>query len=651
MKYILVITFFVLFFYNSQLKSNVEIEDFDDNIVLFKRYLYSNQSEVKEILEKLDYFSKTDTTSIFRLKYQLSKFEYELTYGEIESSKNSLKVLLDNLKLYEDNIKGYYYNSIAHIYASYKMYDLNEQFHRKVINLPKIKRNDKEYIYALTGLSNVYREKNELDSAKYFVLEAMQLLKTYDDPVLYGTTLQFLSNIYFTKFDPDSALYFIEKFENPNYENNSKYLSSYYNSVAYYHFLKNNLDSAIFFSKKCLQQRYIFNDHVLRLSGLNNLGEMFLANEQYDSAKYYLELARDSLNVTKKMYLMYLNANNLERLYRETNDTINLQLNQLKRIELDSINKVQIDKINLIVKLYETSENLQESTLKNIEYENYIFILVLLTLIITIFIIFTIYYSLRLKEVLKHQDALILDKIETLKQLEIEVDNKNKLISILSHDLINPINSSAQLLAILKAEYNEMSKEEIYEIIIELSKASTNTFDLLKDILNWMKVSTTKIYNYSPKPAKIYHLVQNVYEHIYLQLENKEQKLINTLDRDLTLNIDSILFSTVIRNLFTNASKYSDKGKKIKIYSKEINENFIICIEDEGFGMSEQMLNIVNSGKFESMSKYNKSENSFGYGLLICRDFINIHNGQIKFESKLNEGTTVCLIFNNKIKC
>lgn len=66
--------------------------------------------------------------------------------------------------------------------------------------------------------------------------------------------------------------------------------------------------------------------------------------------------------------------------------------------------------------------------------------------------------------------------------------------------------------------------------------------------------------------------------------------------------------------------------------------------------MSEQVLNVVNSGKFESMTKYNKSENSFGYGLLICRDFINIHNGQIKFESKINEGTNVCLIFNKEIK-
>jgi len=82
--------------------------------------------------------------------------------------------------------------------------------------------------------------------------------------------------------------------------------------------------------------------------------------------------------------------------------------------------------------------------------------------LISAFIIFFIYYNIKLKESLKNQNILINDKISTLKKLEIEINNKNRLISILSHDLINPINSTSQLLEILKNDYYTMEDKDKY---------------------------------------------------------------------------------------------------------------------------------------------------------------------------------------------
>ncbi len=223
----------------------------------------------------------------------------------------------------------------------------------------------------------------------------------------------------------------------------------------------------------------------------------------------------------------------LEELYTKTNNKEKLELITSYKYVIDSVNRIQINKINLITKLYETSAKLEESTQKNQEYENFIYTLVILISIITILIVFTIYYSIKLKKLLKIQDALITDKLKTLKELEIEINNKNRLISILSHDLINPINSSKQLLEILKEDFNKMEKEEVYEIVTELSRASKNTFFLLKDILNWMKISNDKVYSFNLTNNKIFNLVQNIYEYLHLQLENKEQKFINNLDKDL----------------------------------------------------------------------------------------------------------------------
>lgn len=212
----------------------------------------------------------------------------------------------------------------------------------------------------------------------------------------------------------------------------------------------------------------------------------------------------------------------LEELYTKTNNKEKLELITSYKYVIDSVNRIQINKINLITKLYETSAKLEESTQKNQEYENFIYTLVILISIITILIVFTIYYSIKLKKLLKIQDALITNKLKTLKELEIEINNKNRLISILSHDLINPINSSKQLLEILKEDFNKMEKEEVYEIVTELSRASKNTFFLLKDILNWMKISNNKVYSFNLTNNKIFNLVQNIYEYLHLQLENKE---------------------------------------------------------------------------------------------------------------------------------
>jgi K+-sensing histidine kinase KdpD len=190
-----------------------------------------------------------------------------------------------------------------------------------------------------------------------------------------------------------------------------------------------------------------------------------------------------------------------------------------------------------------------------------------------------------------------------------------------------------------------MEDKDKYEIILELSRASVNTYDLLKDILNWMRVSEDNLYNFNPTNVKIFSLVQNVYEHLHLQLENKKQKFINNINRDHILNIDANLMSTIIRNLLTNASKYSELDRKITIYSKVTDNNYIICIEDEGIGMKKELIDLLKDNSYSSILQLDVKENSFGYGVVICKDFMKVHNGWLEYESDGKTGTIAKLIF------
>lgn len=525
------------------------------------------------------------------------------------------------------------------------MYDIAEQYYRYVLDLKNLKLPNVDYIQCLNGISGLFRIKGELDSAKLYISRSLHYTDQINDPLIFSNSMQFYFNIFFTAYQLDSIKSNLPKMKKDKFLNNEYYASTYYTVISYYYFLKRQLDSALFYSKKVVTERSKSNNRMYYFSGVNNMGQMFMESGQYDSAAYYLELTKDSVIIFKNSHLVNLNIEHLEKLYKITNDTTKLNDLLAYKAVSDSINKVQIDKINLISKLYITSEQLDESVQKNKDYQFFITILIVLTVLISAFIIFFIYYNIRLKESLKNQKILVNDKISTLKKLEIEINNKNRLISILSHDLINPINSTSQLLEILKNDYYTMGDKDKYEIILELSRASVNTYDLLKDILNWMRVSEDNLYNFNPTNVKIFSLVQNVYEHLHLQLENKKQKFINNINRDHILNIDANLMSTIIRNLLTNASKYSELDRKITIYSKVTDNNYIICIEDEGIGMKKELIDLLKDNSYSSILQLDVKENSFGYGVVICKDFMKVHNGWLEYESDGKTGTIAKLIF------
>ncbi len=650
MKYILQIIIFFIFIHFSFSQNKVregKRESFDRFASSFMQNLYSDKDASYNYLKEIEQLSKNDTNSILRLDYLFYKWRYALNYGEIQLSKRTLNNLLFKIRTYSANTKAIYLNDIASVYADYQMYDLSEQYFRYVLNLKGLSMPSEEYVTALNGLSDFLRMKNDMDSAKIVSLKAIELSKQLNITLLYANSFQKYINIYFTLLQMDSIDIKIQTYHVKEYFNNYNYESIYYNILAYYYYLKNDLDSAIYYSRLVVKSRINDNNRVNYYSALNNLGRMFMEHQQYDSAYYYLEAMKDSLERTKTYSIITRNIEFLENLYKITNDTLKLKEFENYKYHIDSVNKIQIEKINMITRLYKTSSKLEASQKKNQDYQFLNTILITLTILITAFIVFYIYYNVKLKDAVKNQQILIKDKINTLKELEIEVNNKNKLISLLSHDLINPINSSSQLLDLLKNEFYTMDESEKYEIILELSRASINTYDLLKDILNWMKISQHNLYQFNPTEFRIFNLVQNIYEYLHLQLDNKNQILINNINRNHIISADSNLMSTILRNLISNASKYSDSHKKITLYSYLTESNYIIVIEDEGIGMKKEQIDALESTSYNSILSFERvEENSFGYGVVICKDFMHAHNGKLHYESDGKTGTRAKLIFN-----
>jgi signal transduction histidine kinase len=246
--------------------------------------------------------------------------------------------------------------------------------------------------------------------------------------------------------------------------------------------------------------------------------------------------------------------------------------------------------------------------------------------------------DLKLVDDYKYQNEQIRLKNENISKqiadLE-EINNvKDRLFSIVSHDLKDSISSIKGFIDLLREE--GISQEEFYELIPELSENADNASLLLFNLLNWSK---TQLQNLEPNP-ELFN-IQDVFKTKMALIEQKvEQKRIVLIDesqREL-IYADKSMIEIVIQNLLTNAVKFSRTGDMITISNKKQNGNTLICIEDTGVGIAKENLDkLFKSNAFTTIGT--KNEKGTGLGLSICKELVELNKGRIWVESTVNVGT------------
>ena len=223
-------------------------------------------------------------------------------------------------------------------------------------------------------------------------------------------------------------------------------------------------------------------------------------------------------------------------------------------------------------------------------------------------------------------------KISNLEEVN---EVKDKLFSIVSHDLKDSILSIKTLLDLFKED--EISKDEFNELIPELSKNANNASSLLLNLLNWSK---SQMQNLQPKPVSfdIKNAFQTKIALIEKKLHDKGIIIVNKLQNDFVY-ADQSMVEIIIQNLITNAIKFSGKGDTITISNKHFKENIIICVEDTGIGISQKNIEKLfdSEKKFTTIGTQNEKGN--GLGLSICKDLVELNNGAIWAESTPNIGS------------
>ncbi len=229
-------------------------------------------------------------------------------------------------------------------------------------------------------------------------------------------------------------------------------------------------------------------------------------------------------------------------------------------------------------------------------------------------------------------------QMETFENLSILNEHKNKLVSVIAHDLRGPIGINVTFLKTIIDNYSSYSKEELLESLKMLTRSSYNCFELIDDLLRWAKSQLGGI-SYNPKSVNIQTEILKVTGSLWDLVRQKNIQLKTNFNyyKDICVDID--MFAVVLRNLITNAIKFSYPGGQLIIDTELYNNEVRISVKDSGTGMSEKLVQkLLNKINHESTFG-TSGEKGTGLGLIMAKEYIEQNGGKMDIKSKPGEGS------------
>ncbi|MBD3615990.1 MAG: PAS domain S-box protein [Gracilimonas sp.] len=235
----------------------------------------------------------------------------------------------------------------------------------------------------------------------------------------------------------------------------------------------------------------------------------------------------------------------------------------------------------------------------------------------------------------KQTENKLAEKNKELQELNRQ---KDKLFSVISHDLRNAVAGARGVYDMIFEDFEGLSKEEVFEYLKLVKKRTENTHELLEDLLAWSKNQfqevTTDLENLS-----LSDLTDSVFNVIRSNAESKEIELENQVPDTIYVHADANMVKTILRNLIVNGIKFSQSGSKVVVQAKKTSEEVEISVIDEGVGIEEDALKKILNKKSTYTTPGTEGEKGSGLGLDLCIDFAEMHGGTIWVNSEPDNGS------------
>ena len=530
-------------------------------------------------------------------------------------------------------------NNIGTAYHRQGNYELAEEYHMRSMAIKEEFGDEQGKAFSLNNLGHVSQQRGHYTRALEYYMESLEIRERYKDTREMAATLRNIGLLYHQK-------------------------ESYTEAI-------DNLTRSRDLYSEVDDQRGVARVY-------HHLGEVYVSIGRLYTARDYF---RESLKLARELDLPALMSDNYARLgsvmaslgnyqsaYRYQQDHLALQDSiydqetQRRVIEMQMMYDRE-RKENEIELLRKTNEISALNLEKQRQFRNFLLLFLGLILILMLLVYSRFRMTTRANKMLEAQKAEISRNNTQLKELNarlleqkqkveelnrklqesekhlIETNKtKDKFFSIISHDLRNPFASIVSFSRILKRDIQDLDKDELQELALELDKSVVKISNLLENLLQWSRSQTGKI-TFNPE---FFELKDIIRDNINLFSANAREKGIEINDRvneQLVVWGDVNMTNTIIRNLLSNAIKYTDSGGSVELLSDEQNGMVEISVADDGTGISGEDQKKLFRVDSVYTTHGTHDEKGSGLGLLLCKEFVEKQGGTIRLSSRKGKGS------------
>lgn len=579
-------------------------------------------------------FSIAEKLDDFYVKYKASVIQSSF-YKNFGDYPRAIKILQKSVayakKMERVDIESIIYRHLGETYRAAQLYELSELYLLKSIAISKNLQESLNLAISYNRMAALYyewtynrRKEGKINSPDYIFIDKRNI----------SLLISQLKKLDKYLFKADSLLVFQEPINSAQIKLSNLNISGAFDRINL------NYKEA---EKKLLESLEIgirIGDNFETPMVMINLANMYFDLKQYKKVEQYsykaLKYAEEkNVRIFKvfaydMLYQLYKKQNKpekalyaFENFHRLRNILFNTELNiKLYSQESSYLKKQEIEK--------EKNRN------AIITYQN----IILGTFVISILVI-TLLFSLRNKQQkeinkkLSENNNLISLQKEKLEEAN---KSKDKLFSILAHDLRSPFLGLMGFTDILDEDYEKLSGDEKKDIIKEVRISVKRLFQHITNMLEWSRLQLNHK-EFKPEKLDLFYAVENVINLFKGNAQQKNLVIINNIKLGSFVQADINMLNSIFHNLISNAIKYSFQNGIIEILSDESEDKYIVQISDNGIGIKQEDLTNLFSVDKTFSTTGTSGEKGTGLGLLICKELVNKNGGEIFVESKPGQGT------------
>lgn len=621
----------------------LNIRQSEDDLVLIASSLNDIGGVYKEMgnyAQSIDYFQRAliiRRQADDKVQIAASLLNVGSIYRQLDLAETALTYYVEALDIYqkigdEERI-SVCLNFIGGVYYQQGEYDHALDYYLSSLGYREVTGDKVEVADILNNVAMIYKNMGNFQKSFEYYDQALIYYKDLGNENKYAATMNNIGNLYLKNKDYDKALEWLRK--------------AYYKRRALndtYGYVLSGIDiGSIYLQKKKYNAAFAFLNKALTTAKSMNSFE--LKRDAY-WAMYELAVRRNNHKMALSYHVNYTawkdSVFNHETLRHITRVQMQNETER-RRLQLDYENSQKQREIDRLKRSREEREAFYAlKTEAGLQTRNMI-IIIAISLFLVVLLLINRYLikhktNRRLRKYNDDLSALNISLKQSQKELTKLNATKDKFFSIVAHDLKNPFTALLSLTEVLYQKHETMDLTRRNEILNQINIAAKNTYQLLENLLEWSRSQQGKIM-FSPIPIDLYVLIENVVELHSAALEQKDITIQIEMDRHFDVLADKHMLSFIIRNLVSNAIKFTPHSGQIWVKARRVERNVVINVADTGVGMVRSVVEQLFDLNRHYTTVGTNKEKGAGLGLILTKEFVKQHDGNISVKSTPGQGS------------